>query len=75
MAKEKAPIGVVRISISLGEFVVHPVITAPVVNVLLQGNCLSNDNQQAKGKVGFKGSVAVVPSYGKCEISRLLKKS
>lgn len=38
MRKKESTSGVVRICVRLGELVVHPMVTAPLVDVILQGH-------------------------------------
>ena len=57
MSKEETSSSIVRISIGLREFVVHSVVTSPVVNAALVGNRVAKHEEESNGKASFVGSV------------------
>merc|ERR1719209_325713 len=47
VSKEKAPVGIMRICVSLGILVMNPVISGPLDDVVLQGGGLEEDEGEA----------------------------
>lgn len=57
MREEKSPGGVVRICISFRVFVVDAMVTGPMVDGILKGDRIEDDQEQAQGPLGLVGAM------------------